>query len=83
MEDLNLTETEMRYFGDLFLCCDEEANGKIPILKATELFRSSNIPNDILKQVIVSLYSVVWLITDFESLNMLLQALIMCYRSWI
>lgn len=52
MEDLNLTETEMRYFGDLFLCCDEESNGKIPILKATELFRSSNIPNDVLKQVI-------------------------------
>ncbi|XP_063537307.1 ralBP1-associated Eps domain-containing protein 1 [Cydia strobilella] len=51
MEDLNLTETEMRYFGDLFLCCDEESNGKIPILKATELFRSSNVPNDILKQI--------------------------------
>lgn len=54
MEDLNLTETEMRYFGDLFLCCDEESNGKIPILKATELFRSSNIPNDVLKQVIIA-----------------------------
>lgn len=51
MEDLNLTETEMRYFGDLFLCCDEESNGKIPILKATELFRSSNVSNDVLKQV--------------------------------
>lgn len=51
MEDLNLTETEMRYFGDLFLCCDEESNGKIPILKATELFRSSNVSNDALKQV--------------------------------
>lgn len=53
MEDLNLTETEMRYFGDLFLCCDEESNGKIPILKATELFRSSNTSNDVLKQVII------------------------------
>ncbi|XP_013140749.1 PREDICTED: ralBP1-associated Eps domain-containing protein 1 [Papilio polytes] len=51
MEDLNLTETEMRYFGDLFVCCDEESNGKIPILKATELFRSSNIPNNILCQI--------------------------------
>ncbi|XP_053610717.1 ralBP1-associated Eps domain-containing protein 1 [Plodia interpunctella] len=51
MEDLNLTETEMRYFGDLFLCCDEESNGKIPILKATELFRSSNVSNDVLKQI--------------------------------
>ncbi|XP_050347923.1 ralBP1-associated Eps domain-containing protein 1 [Nymphalis io] len=51
MEDLNLTETEMRYFSDLFLCCDEESNGKIPILKATELFRSSNVPNDILRQI--------------------------------
>lgn len=46
-----MTETETRYFGDLFLCCDEESNGKIPILKATELFRSSNISNDILKQI--------------------------------
>lgn len=61
MEDLNLTETEMRYFGDLFLCCDEESNGKIPILKATELFRSSNTSNDVLKQVnIVAGY--VWLV---------------------
>ncbi|CAK1555875.1 unnamed protein product [Leptosia nina] len=51
MEELNLTETEMRYFGDLFLCCDEESNGKIPILKATELFRSSNIANDVLRQI--------------------------------
>ncbi|CAG9564840.1 unnamed protein product [Danaus chrysippus] len=51
MEDLNLTETEMRYFGDLFLCCDEESNGKIPILKATELFRSSNVSNDVLRQI--------------------------------
>ncbi|XP_013179943.1 PREDICTED: ralBP1-associated Eps domain-containing protein 1 [Papilio xuthus] len=51
MEDLNLTETEMRYFSDLFLCCDEESNGKIPILKATELFRSSNVPNNILSQI--------------------------------
>lgn len=41
----------MRYFGDLFLCCDEESNGKIPILKATELFRSSNISNEALKQI--------------------------------
>ncbi|XP_028162085.1 ralBP1-associated Eps domain-containing protein 1 isoform X7 [Ostrinia furnacalis] len=49
--DLNLTETEMRYFGDLFLCCDEESNGKIPILKAMELFRSSNVSNDVLKQI--------------------------------
>lgn len=51
MEELNLTETELRYFGDLFLCCDEESNGKIPILKATELFRSSNVSNDVLKQI--------------------------------
>lgn len=59
MEDLNLTETEMRYFGDLFLCCDEESNGKIPILKATELFRSSNIPNDILRQVNIGSVSII------------------------
>lgn len=51
MDDLCLSETELRYFGDLFLCCDVEKTGKISTLKATELFRSANLTNEVVKQV--------------------------------
>lgn len=51
MEDTNLTETESRYFSDLFLCCDTDKTGKIPSLKATELFRSANLSNDVIQEV--------------------------------
>ena len=51
MEELQISETELRYFGDLFVCCDSEKSGKVPLLKATELFRSSNLSNDIIRQV--------------------------------
>lgn len=51
MEEVNITELESRYFSDLFACCDIEKTGKVPILKATEMFRSSNISDDILKNV--------------------------------
>lgn len=80
MEDLNLTETEMRYFGDLFLCCDEESNGKIPILKATELFRSSNIPNDVLRQVII--VNIAHIFFVYRTCNFILWSMISYYRSW-
>lgn len=46
MEEVSLTETETRYYGDLFLCCDEEKTGKIPMLKASELYRSANLSNE-------------------------------------
>ncbi|XP_065358527.1 uncharacterized protein Reps isoform X2 [Calliphora vicina] len=46
MEEVTLTETEIRYYGDLFLCCDEEKTGKIPMLKASELYRSANLSNE-------------------------------------
>lgn len=52
MEDLQLTETEQRYFGDLFLlCCDTENAGKVSLFRACELFRTSKVPPDIIKQV--------------------------------
>lgn len=51
MEEINITETESRYFGDLFVCCDVEKSGKVPILKATEMFRSANLSNDTIRQV--------------------------------
>lgn len=52
MEEVNITELESRYYSDLFACCDIEKTGKVPVLKATEMFRSSNISDDnILKNV--------------------------------
>ncbi|XP_068081339.1 ralBP1-associated Eps domain-containing protein 1 [Anabrus simplex] len=51
MEEIQLTETEQRYFGDLFTCCDSDKTGKIPLYKASELFRSANLPLDVLKQI--------------------------------
>lgn len=54
MEEVTLSETESRYFGDLFLCCDVEKTGKIPMLKAMELYRSANLSNDVLREVSVA-----------------------------
>ncbi|XP_055685405.1 ralBP1-associated Eps domain-containing protein 2 [Lutzomyia longipalpis] len=48
----NISETESRYFADIFLCCDVEKTGNVPILKATELFRSANLSNDIIRQIL-------------------------------
>lgn len=53
MDELQLSETEQRYFSDLFVCCDNENTGKVPVKKAIELFRSGNVPNDVLNQVSV------------------------------
>ncbi|EDV32057.1 uncharacterized protein Dana_GF14230, isoform A [Drosophila ananassae] len=44
--DVSLTEPESRFYSELFQCCDVENTGKVPILKATELFRSADISND-------------------------------------
>lgn len=52
MEEINISETESRYYSDLFNVCDvEKKASKVPNLKATEMFRSANLENDILKQV--------------------------------
>lgn len=53
MDELQITETEQRYFSDLFVCCDNDNTGLAPVNKAVELFRSGNIPNDVLTQVII------------------------------
>lgn len=52
MEEVSLTEAESRYYADLFLCCDEEKTGKIPMLKASELFRSAYLSSDKIHEVI-------------------------------
>lgn len=49
--DLNLNESESRYYNDLFTLCDVEKNGKVQNLKALEFFRSSNVDNSVLSQV--------------------------------
>lgn len=50
--DINLNESESRYYGDLFSLCDVEKIGKVKNLKALEFFRSSNLENSVLSQVI-------------------------------
>lgn len=53
MDDLKLSEAQSRYFGDLFLCCCDkhEAPGKASYDQATELFRSANLSEDLVRQV--------------------------------
>lgn len=51
MDELQLTETEQRYFSDLFVCCDTDNTGKVSVNNAFELFRSGNISSDTLNQV--------------------------------
>jgi hypothetical protein len=49
--NINLTESERRYYNDLFSLCDVEKIGKVSKLKADEFFRSTDIENDILSEV--------------------------------
>lgn len=49
MDDIELDTATNRYFQDLFLACEIE--NKIPSLKATELFRSAELSNDVIRQV--------------------------------
>lgn len=51
MDELQLSETEQRYFSDLFVCCDNDNTGKVSLNNAIELFRSGNVPVEILNQV--------------------------------
>lgn len=53
-----LSEAELRYYNDLFKICSESAEksssnstAKIPALKATSLFRSANLSNEIINKI--------------------------------
>lgn len=48
-----LSEAELRYYNDLFKICSEssDSSGKIPALKATSLFRSANLSNEVINKV--------------------------------
>lgn len=47
----SLTESESRYYNDLFMLCDVEKTGKIQKLKSLEFLRNSSIDNSVLSQV--------------------------------
>ena len=50
--NLQLTETEHRYYGDIFLyCCEHSDNDSVPVVKAAELLRSANLPRDVTVKV--------------------------------
>lgn len=48
-----LSEAELRYYNDLFKICSEssDSSGKIPALKATSLFRSANLSNEVINKI--------------------------------
>ncbi|KAG5674508.1 hypothetical protein PVAND_004470 [Polypedilum vanderplanki] len=50
--DVSLTESENKYYNDLFTLCDVEKIGKIETLKANELFRSAE---DITEEVLTEI----------------------------
>jgi hypothetical protein len=51
MENLKLTEQELRVYAELFAACDSENSGRVPGVRASELFLSSGLQNEILFQV--------------------------------
>lgn len=49
MEDLEIEPDHLRFYQELFLYAENE--GKVPALKATELFRSADLSNDVIREV--------------------------------
>jgi hypothetical protein len=43
--------SQLRYFNDLFILCDEDKINKVTVVKASELFRSASLSNDAVKEV--------------------------------
>lgn len=52
MDALKLSEQEQIYYGELFQICDVDGSGKITGVKASELFLTSGLSQDLLLQVI-------------------------------
>lgn len=52
MDDLQLSDTLLRYFSDVFLCCDEDKSGKASVTKTVELIKSGGVPEDVILQVV-------------------------------
>nr|CAD7194306.1 unnamed protein product [Timema douglasi] len=51
MDGIQFTELEQKYYEYLFLGCDIGNVGKIPLPKASELFRSANLSLETVQQV--------------------------------
>ncbi|KAI5713000.1 hypothetical protein M8J75_012933 [Diaphorina citri] len=53
MEDLNLSQTEVRYYNDLFTCCDPDlSTGTVKLSKVTELFETANLSFDSIRKIL-------------------------------
>lgn len=54
MANLQLTETEHRYYGDIFIyCCENADTDQVPASKVSELLRSANLPCDVTLKVCI------------------------------
>ncbi|XP_050299135.1 ralBP1-associated Eps domain-containing protein 1 isoform X2 [Anthonomus grandis grandis] len=51
MEDLHLSEPFLRYFSDVFLCCDEDRSGKASLQRTVDLIKSGNVPEEVIAQI--------------------------------
>ncbi|KAK3585534.1 hypothetical protein CHS0354_022942 [Potamilus streckersoni] len=51
MKGLKLTDQEQTYYGELFQSCDVDGSGKVSGAKASELFKTSGLTQEILVQV--------------------------------
>ncbi|KAJ8672589.1 hypothetical protein QAD02_003848 [Eretmocerus hayati] len=53
LASLQLTETEHRYYGDIFIyCCENADSDLVPSVKLGELLRSANLPTDITLKIL-------------------------------
>ncbi|XP_058794516.1 ralBP1-associated Eps domain-containing protein 1 [Phymastichus coffea] len=53
IESLQLTETEHRYYGDIFIyCCENADTEQVSSLKVGELLRSANLPSDVTLKIL-------------------------------
>lgn len=50
--DVNFTEDEQRFFGELFSSIDVENAGKVTLSMAAEVFARSSLPRDVIQKVI-------------------------------
>lgn len=55
LSNLQLTETEHRYYGDIFIyCCENsDTDTTVPMVKVADLLRSANLPRNITLKVYI------------------------------
>jgi hypothetical protein len=52
--------SQLRYFNDLFILCDEDKINKVTVIKASELFRSASLSNEAIKEVSCGRFGNFW-----------------------